>query len=89
MNKRLCFNDCNNDLDIANAFFTKHFISVYYNLASDINAVDAFLNLHAECNSKENVSYNDTVSSFVVPIIDDCIRNLKLDKACGGKAFVT
>ena len=56
--------------------------AVYYNSASDVNAVDAFPNLHAECNSKVNVSSSDTASSIYVSIIDDCIRNLKLGKVC-------
>ena len=79
---RFGFNDSNNDVDIANAF-SKHLSSVYYNSASVFNTIDVFLNLHAECKSKVNVSSNDTVSSFSVSVIDDCIRHLKLGKACG------
>ena len=81
VNKQVCFNDCNNDVDIAS--FAQHSSSVHYNSASGFNAVDAFLNLHAECNTKVNVSSNDAASSFSVSIIDDCISNLKLGKACG------
>ena len=55
-------------VDIANAF-AKHFSSVYYNSVSDFNAVDAFLNLHADCKSKVNVRSDDTASSFGVFII--------------------
>ena len=42
INKQICFNDFNNDVDIANAF-AKHFSFVYYDSASDFNAVVLFL----------------------------------------------
>ena len=40
--KQVCFNDCKNDVDMANTF-AKHFSNAYYNSASDFNAVDDFL----------------------------------------------
>ena len=80
--KQICFNDCNNDVDITIAL-AKYFSSVYYNSDSDFNEVDAFLNSHAECNSGVNINSNVTTSSIHVSIIDGCIRNLKLGKTCG------
>ena len=78
--KQVCFNDCDNDVDIANE---KHFSSVYYKSASDFNAFDNLLNLPAKCKSKVNVSSNDTASSIGVSVIDDYICNRQvIDSRC-------
>ena len=45
--------------------------------------------MHAECNSKVSVSSIDTASSFSVSVLDVCIRNLKLGKACDPDDLVT
>jgi len=80
LSKGVIINGHVKDEEIANDF-ASHFRSVFYNSDDDVNSNMSYYNYRDSVANKGSTSEcNDDIS---VEVVDRCIRDLKLGKACG------
>ena len=81
VNKEICIDGSNKDLDIANSF-AAHFSKVFCSSDCSGGSTSEFHNLHANLKAASN-SKPDFDALITVEAVDKCVNQLKLGKACG------
>ena len=80
LSKGVIINGHVKDEEIANEF-ASYFRSVFYNSDDDVNSKMSY------CNDRDSVAnkgyYSECIDDISVEVVDRCIRDLKLGKACG------